>query len=96
MLSSVLHSKNSIKRGGSREAGIWYTAGTNARYLGRNDIPVPGSTPATIRVNALLVMYGEDTFNPPALPTVLEPKSFSTLVTTVKATPSAPRGMAHC
>ena len=68
MHRSALPFKKSIEKAGSGETEIWYTTRADARCLEENDIPGPGSAPATIRVNALQAMYGKDAFKPTALP----------------------------
>ena len=46
------------------EHGGWALVNNHSWCLGGNYIPNPGSTPATIRVNALQAMYREDESNP--------------------------------
>ena len=62
MLRSALPLKKSVKKAESRETEPWYTTRVDAKHLAENDVSDPGSAPATIRVNTLKAMYGEDAF----------------------------------
>ena len=53
---------------GSRETDFLCTTRTDARHMAENNLPCPGSAPATIKLIALQTMYGEYAFKPLALP----------------------------
>ena len=58
MLRSVLPSKKSVQKAGSRKTELWYITKADVRHLWGYYIPGPGSRPATIRVSTLQVMSG--------------------------------------
>ena len=62
----MLSSKMNLKRAGSRETELWHTTRADAEYL--IGISGPDAVPVVIKINALQVMYGKDTFKSPVLP----------------------------
>ena len=75
MLWSALPSMKRVRKASRRETELWYTTTADARCLHENNIPGPGSAPATIRVNTLQAMYGQDASNPQFYPTASGLKS---------------------
>ena len=58
--------EKNLKRAGNRETELWHMTRADPWHL--SGISGPNSAPAVIKINALQVMYGEDTFKSPALP----------------------------